>query len=302
MILDEYLATKSEKAAYHYRCAWKAMANAAGKTPETLDADLIAKPQETINQLRVALYETDMAVSTRDKLWRMLATYLKWLFYNAHIPKLPQLPKERMPKKWVDEYDVATPEDVAAIESAILRMPQHDRAIQMAMLYLLYYRAFRKEEMLSITLGDIDFQNKTISAIEKHGEDKNPIPVSDGVLEGIQECFDLAKSLAVRAGLAWKRFPLIFSMYPGYTGEALCGHCITELVSVWGGWVDKKLTPHSMRRSAISNAVSMGAHVIEAAAFARHSTAYMIERYYQRREEGARRVENLIRGGGGWNG
>lgn len=297
-MLSIFLDSRRESCAKHYKWKLAECASLMGMDLTRFIRELVADPDSIVLPLRKSMLESGLTVATRAKLFVVLQTFCRQMLFAGYMRRIPAIPVERIPKRWMDKFEIITAEDIATLEKWVSQLPKHESLIGKAILGLLYYRGLRLSEVVSLRLGDIDLVAGTLNVLEKGGETRSLIPINETVIEMIRPLYNCVNKMV---GNNVPNQALLVSptaMLPTVGGKEIPG-MNGEWIKHWVrtkvcGILNKKLSAHSFRRSAITALVDMDTPVMAAAAFARHSSAYMLEVYYQKKEESALRCQSNL--------
>ncbi|WP_286394887.1 tyrosine-type recombinase/integrase [Pseudanabaena mucicola] len=120
-----------------------------------------------------------------------------------------------------------------------------------AILRLLWDNALRRNEVVSVNIGDFDYEARSLQILSKgHGSQKSLISLSMGTANAIQDWLSQAKTKNSDQ-------PLFYSLDPVNHGHRLTGSAIYQIVNQLAkdSGITKKMSPHRIRHSAITAAL-----------------------------------------------
>lgn len=144
-------------------------------------------------------------------------------------------------------------ERVLAMPNLKTPLGLRDRAV----LDILYSTGLRVSELVSLKLGDIDFQMGTVRCIGK-GNKERIVPVGRKALASVEEYVRRARPILLKSQRKPSPTPTIFL---NHNGRGITRTGIWTLLSHYGRitGLRKKLTPHKLRHSFATHLLDRGA-------------------------------------------
>jgi integrase/recombinase XerD len=120
-----------------------------------------------VKEFMVSMIENGAKPGTANCYARCLNSFLTWLAENGHTPERLRVPLTKQPKRVLKTY---TPEEV---ERIIRHKPKSQTGKRiMAILFLLIDTGSRVSEALSLTRGNVDFENLLVTLEGKGGKQR----------------------------------------------------------------------------------------------------------------------------------
>ena len=159
-----------------------------------------------------------------------------------------------------------------------------------AILRLLWDLALRRGEIAALTMGDFDRRNSKLLVLGKgRGSQKQPLDLTPKTREA------MSLWLAFR-GLASTTEALFVALDLNTPGHPLTDGGIAKMVRTRGkkANIDKPLSPHRIRHSAITAALDAGQSVREVQKLSRHSKLETLMIYDDNRQQHQLQVSNVL--------
>lgn len=155
-----------------------------------------------------------------------------------------------------------------------------------AILHLLFYSALRRGEVASLDINHVDFEIKTLDILGKGRMQRSKVTASDLTLESI------ANWIGVHPH---KSGALFVSLASNGWGKRLSSIGLYKAVRLYGGLCGKDVHPHSLRHTAITEAliVSNG-NITEVQGFSRHKNPATVMLYNDARVDVGGKITELL--------
>jgi len=109
-----------------------------------------------------------------------LNTFLNWCVKKDYLIKNPakEIPKPRLPRKIPKHLTVSQAKKILYCADNFDFHFSHERNRAVAIFAMFMYAGLRFQELVGLRLGDVDFENKTITILEGKGGKQRRIPIN----------------------------------------------------------------------------------------------------------------------------
>lgn len=223
---------------------------------------------------RFVRYLVDDRHNGPESVKRRVSAIKRWYRLAAHDGHIPQSPAEfvRVPHKYVDvrtELDLGLSREEVA---ALLTTAKAARPVDAALIALLALMGLRVSEACGLTVHDVqhhDSGHRVCKLVGKGGKHAT-VPIAVPV----------ARLLDAAIGDRTSG-PLLVRPGRGPMNRVAAARVVARLAAAAG--IDRKVTPHDLRRAYISGCLDAGMPLRDAQTAARHADPRMTARYDRRR-------------------
>jgi integrase/recombinase XerD len=256
---------------------------------------------DRITAWRNSLMDAGLSPATVSRKLTSLRAFCEHLVYHEHLTKNPADPKVvRVPKV----SSVSRTQGLTYGQAArLLEAPDRTTlrgARDYAILKWLLHLGLRREELCRVTLSDLGEErgHHTVRVKGKGGKDRL-LPVRPSVWAATVAYLDRSgRALAGgdRGQATGPVFTPTRNPRGGTTAKALTSTMIWYIVArhVKAAGIKKRITPHSLRHTAITLALDAGATIRQAQTFAGHADPKTTVRYDRTREDLDKSAAHLI--------
>ncbi len=216
---------------------------------EVSDVEEISRT--TIISYLLKLQKEGKATSTIARRLAALKSFFKYLLEERYLEENPTANLES-PKQKKKLPEVLTVEEV----QKLLSQPQGSSPRDLrdkAMLELLYATGTRVSEIVSLDIGDLNFELEVLRCRGK-GDKERIIPLGSAALEAVQDYLDFGRPQLIR-----KRGQT--ALFLNHHGRRLTRQGFWKIVKKYAKMadIDKTITPHTLRHSFATHLLENGA-------------------------------------------
>lgn len=277
-LLGEFLNTRQcegTKEAYsHDLSLFKAWVNQRGiPLGELRPADL-------------ALYRawlcSQYAKLTVNRRLASVKSYFRFLVVNGALERNAAEHVSGMPQ---DDYTVTVAASNSEVEALLgcIDLGTDTGLMHSALLHCLFYLGIRRDECIQLKISDliVDGETQTV-VVNGKGNKKRVLPLPIEVISSIQK-YLYARSKG--EGIEPNEPIFISTASNAKEVKPLSPTSVTKIVEKYKtkAGIEKRITPHSARATAVTNALENGASVIQVQAMGGWSSLDMVLRYEKRR-------------------
>jgi len=163
------------------------------------------------------------------------------------------------------------PEKVREMIAWARRQPGIQGVRDVAILWLLYALALRRQEVVDLDVEHVDIERPAVAVLGKRQLERQWIEMPLRVQESVAEW------IVARGG---QDGPLFVSVGRANRGQRLSGKGVADVVKRAGRAVGVETTPHGLRHSAITAAIRAGHDLPKVQRFSRHRDLRTLQIYY----------------------
>lgn len=275
----EYLRTERHASAYTVKNYLSDLSQFAAFL-EGHHADLVNLKDLDVPHLRHYLswlFDGHLASSVSRKL-ATLRTFFSFAMRRRLLEKNPaaEIHSPKIPKK--------TPRFLTMEEvMAILTRPQGNSPLvlrDLAILELLYSSGLRVGELVGLSTGDIDFENKIVRVLGK-GSKERLVPVGSKAAEALRAYLDSEPGHESPRGLRPGAGGPPTALFRNKNGGRLTARSVERLLEKYGraAGIEKKITPHLVRHTFATHLLGAGADLRGIQEMLGHKSLSTTQRY-----------------------
>lgn len=215
------------------------------------DTDIAELRADDLRAFLAALRDKRLSSHTVAGRARSVKAFGAWLHGEEYLPKHPFAAVSR-PK--VDDVvkPTFTPAEVDALLAACRNSRSRVAARDYAMMLLMFSTGLRAEEVLALTVEDVDWDKGLILVRRGKGGKYRVVPLGRKVERALLKYLD-AKGRKPR--------PRVDQFFLAYTGAALGYHGLYSALRWWGKQAAVAVNPHKFRHSAATQYLRNGGRV-----------------------------------------
>lgn len=160
-----------------------------------------------------------------------------------------------------------------------------------AILRLMWENALRRAEITKLNVEDFNAEDRTIAILGKgRGSQKEIISISEGTAQAIQKWID-------HRGEVEKGSPLFIAVDRASEGKRITGEGLAQMIATVGkqAGIQKKVTPHMLRHTAITAALEVtNGNIAAVQKLSRHSKVETVMIYEDNRANKQKEVTALL--------
>ena len=240
-------------------------------------------PVEDLKPADIALYRawlcSQYAKLTVNRRLATIKSYFRFLVVNGALERNAAEHVSGMPQ---DDYTVTVAASNSEVEALLgcIDLGTDTGLMHSALLHCLFYLGIRRDECIQLKISDliVDGETQTV-VVNGKGNKKRVLPLP---LEVIQRLQKYLYARSIREGSE----PLFTSTASNRKEvKPLSATSISKIVEKYKvkAGIEKRITPHSARATAVTNALENGASVIQVQAMGGWSSLDMVLRYEKRR-------------------
>ncbi len=226
-----------------------------------------------------------MAQGTVNRKLAVVKSFLNWLKLNRVLRENPAQLVKGFPQSQESSLNGLSDDEARKI----LALPQRNKragALHYAVLHVLLYLGVRKSELLNLKMGDlVEERGVTVLRVRGKGHRVRILPLTLQIKQVLEHYFYVCRR--DRTQMEAPLFTPTKNPFSGQLIKKMHPHAITYIVIHYAkkAGVLKKISPHSLRATCISNALDRKATQRSVQHLAGWSTPLMIQRYDKRRDD-----------------
>lgn len=213
---------------------------------ENKNAAFAAADKHTVREYLEELNARNLSKASLIRKFAALRTFYKFLIINKQIDESP-LNSMSAPKKEKKVPEFLTEEEMRALFS-VPDISLRDRA----MIELLYSCGLRIQELVDLSINDIDFLSNTVTVTGK-GNKQRIVPVGDTCLTVLREYIKERRSLGLPADI---KSPAFLNKHAKRLDQRVARRALHEWFVQAG--LKKKVSPHTLRHTFATHILDRG--------------------------------------------
>ena len=267
-LIDEFLGSQSESTAIQYR-----------RDLERFFEFINYKSIESISIQDCILYKAtlvNLAPNTRNRRLNTVKSYLK---FNQRYGDLKTNPMECLPSSKIERFNPTQGLSNAEVESILIACKENP--MHSAILSMLFYLGLRRSELCKLRIEDLNSDGELSTLrVQGKGGKQRMLPIPSVVSSALQLYLSLA-----RASIREASDPIFTSNRARIKNSPLTPDAILKIFKKYSSHLNKRISPHSARVTAVSNALENGANPVYVQQMGGWSSMDMILLYDKRRKD-----------------